>query len=152
MIPKYVVHRRETRVAVKAKVLEFEGGVDPEGRLLAGGDAVPMIVTDGWNPEALVLAAVTRCSLASLRYYADRAGIAMTGSGRAHGTVTAREDGIYAFVEVHADMDVRLDPPPEPAEIAKLIRRAESGCFVGQSLRAKPTYRWIVNGAEAQTA
>lgn len=136
--------------SVRAKVFAFEGGINHDGHLLAGADAAPLDAGEGWNAEALLLAAVTRCSLSSLRYYAERAGIAMTGAGRARGTVTARdEDGIYAFVEVHVDMDVILDPAPGGGDMAKLLRRAENGCFVGQSLRSKPRYRWRVNGTEA---
>lgn len=132
---------------IRAKTLAFEGGIDGDGRLLAGPDAGPLTPDDAWNPEALVLAAVSRCSLSSLRYYAARVGIGVTGSGRAHGTVTARaEDGVYAFVDVQVDLDVTLEPAPTAEDVAKLLRRAETGCFVGQSLRAKPIYRWRVNG------
>lgn len=138
---------------IRAKTFAFEGGIDRDGRLLAGPDAAPLVPDDAWNPEALVLAAVTRCSLSSLRYYADRAGVGVSGSGRAHGTVTAREeDGIYAFVDIQVDMDITLEPAPSAGDVAKLLRRAVTGCFVGQSLRAKPTYRWRVNGTEVAAA
>ena len=45
-------------------------------------------------------------------------------------------------------IDAKLDPPPPPERIPALIARAVRGCFVGQSLTAKPTYRWTVNGEE----
>jgi organic hydroperoxide reductase OsmC/OhrA len=138
---------------VRAKVLEFDGGLDDEGRLLGAEGAAPIVAGEGWNPESLVLAAVTRCSLSSLRYYARRAGSEVRGSGRAHGTVTAREeDGVYAFVDIRVEMDLTMDPAPSPEVLAKLLSRAESGCFVGQSLRAKPAYRWRVNGEEVTPA
>jgi organic hydroperoxide reductase OsmC/OhrA len=138
---------------IRAKTFAFEGGIDADGHLLAGPHAGPLAPDDAWNPEALVLAAVTRCSLASLRYYADRAGIGVTGSGRAHGTVTAREeDGVYAFVEIQVEMDITIDPAPAAGDLTKLLRRAEAGCFVGQSLRAKPSYLWRVNGERVGAA
>jgi len=140
-------------MAVRPKVFEFSGGIDESGRLVAENGAAPIATGPGWTPEHLVLAAVARCSLGSLRHYAHRAGIAVEGSGRARGTVTARpEDGRYALVEVTVDLDVRLDPPPEEEAVRKLLARAESGCFVGSSLRATPVYRWRVNGREMTAA
>jgi hypothetical protein len=69
--------------------------------------------------------------------------------GRAHGRVTKREeDGLYAFVEIEASYDVDVSPPLAPPALADLLARAERGCFVGNSLTARPTYRWTVNGAE----
>ena len=32
--------------------------------------------------------------------------------------------------------------------IAELLAKAERDCFVGASLVAKPSYRWIVNGRQ----
>ncbi|MEW6582212.1 MAG: OsmC family protein [Actinomycetota bacterium] len=139
-------------MAVTAKVMEFAGGIDADGRLVAEDGAEPIEAGDGWTPEHLVLAAVTRCSLSSLRYYATRAKVEMSGTGRAYGRVTARpEDGRYAFVDVSVSLDVTLDPEPTPEVVAKLLRRAEDGCFIGQSLRAKPAYTWVVNGQETAT-
>jgi organic hydroperoxide reductase OsmC/OhrA len=140
-------------MAVTAKVLEYAGGIETDGRLTAEEGAAPIVPGDGWTPEHLVLCAIARCSLSSLRHYAERGKIALSGAGRARGRVTARdEDRLYAFVEVSVHMDVTLDPAPSPEALAKLLRRAQDGCFVGQSLRAKPTYTWIVNGQEASAA
>jgi hypothetical protein len=41
---------------------------------------------------------------------------------------------------------LRVDPEPEPDALAQLLAAAERDCFVGSSLTAKPTYRWVVNG------
>lgn len=140
-------------MAVTAKVFEFSGGIEEDGRLVAEEGASPIVAGDGWTPEHLVLAAVTRCSLSSLRYYAERRKMTVAGSGRAHGTVTAREeDGRYAFVTVTVALDVTIDPQPEPEALARLLRLAQDGCFVGQSLRAKPAYSWVVNGQEIAPA
>ena len=37
---------------------------------------------------------------------------------------------------------------PRTNEPDDLIAKAERDCFVGASLVAKPSYRWIVNGRE----
>jgi organic hydroperoxide reductase OsmC/OhrA len=83
--------------------------------------------------------------LTSLRYHADRAGIATDASGSARGVVTRRDsDGLYAFVQIEAEMHASLSPQPEPEALAELLAKAERDCFVGASLTVKPTYRWIV--------
>jgi uncharacterized OsmC-like protein len=93
--------------------------------------------------EHLVLAGLVRCSLTSLGYHARRAGIEVTGSGVASGTVTKRhDDGRYALVEITCRLDVELTPPPD--DPAELLGKAERDCFIGASLTATPTYVWNV--------
>ena len=63
--------------------------------------------------EHLVLAALVRCTLASMDYSARNAGLDVVGSGRAHGTVTKRAaDGLYAFVDIQSELEIELDPAP----------------------------------------
>jgi uncharacterized OsmC-like protein len=122
-------------------VFEFEVSLDPEGRASAAEATVT--VPEAWTPEHLVLAGLLRCSLASLRYHAARAGIEVEAEGAAHGTITRREeDGRFGFVDIECRFDVRLDPKPE--DEAALLARAERDCFVGASLTAKPRYLWNV--------
>ena len=72
-----------------------------------------------------------------------------TGSGSAHGTVTKREtDGLYGFVEIESTFDVEMAPRPSRPVLEELLERTERGCFVGNSLTAKPQYHWRVNGEE----
>lgn len=101
-----------------------------------------------WTPEHLLLAALVRCSLTSLRYHADRAGHTVgdaSGSGRA--LVTKREsDERYAVVEADVELAVALEPEPGPEKLSELLAKAERDCFVGASLTAKPRYGWTVNG------
>lgn len=137
---------------VRAKVFEYTSQLDPDGAVRAeGGD--PVALPDGWTPENLLLAALLRCITASLRHYAGPAGIAVTVAGRAHGTVTLREDeGVFGLVAAEADVDVTLDPLPEPDAVAKLLRRAKVGCFVSNSLSVHPAFRFTVNGAPVDIA
>jgi organic hydroperoxide reductase OsmC/OhrA len=131
---------------VKPKELRFAVEVDQAGGMRA--EQGPRVETPAeWSAEHLLLAALVRCSLKSLRHSARRIGSKAGGHGLARGRVTRREtDGRYAFVEVSVELDVRVEPPPEnPAD---LVARAERGCFVGSSLTAAPQYRWRVNGAE----
>lgn len=136
-------------MGIKPRVLEFDVSVDRErtSRSALGGSALER--EDEWWPEHLVLAALVRCTLASMDYSARRAGLDSIGSGRAHGIVTKREtDGLYAFVDIESRLELELDPPPERDAVRELIAKAERGCFVSNSLQKHPRHHWNVNGEE----
>ena len=136
-------------MATRAKVLEFEASIDADGGLAAEG-CPPLTLPPEWAAEHLLLAALLRCSLSSLRYHARRDGIEARGGGTARGTITRRErDGRYAFVNVEAELDVELEPPPSDDAIRELLEQAERGCFIGASLTTTTSYRWTVNGRAA---
>ena len=131
----------------EAKTFEYAISLDRAGRPAAEGGE-PLDLPEEWAPEHLVLAGLARCTLASLRYHAIRAGLDAVGSATARGTVTRREDdGVYAFVEIECELEVEIEP--EPDDLAELLAKAERDCFVGASLTAQPRYRWRVNGVEA---
>jgi len=130
---------------LKPKSFSYDVSVDERGRIATDGTSVE--VGDEWTADHLLLAAVVRCSLASLAFHARRASIDLTASGAAFGVVTKPEDEErYRFVEIRAEIDARLDPLPEPDELAELLARAERDCFVGSSLKTKPIYEWRVTG------
>jgi organic hydroperoxide reductase OsmC/OhrA len=136
-------------VSARPRVFEFGVTVDRErvARSALGGSALAR--EDEWWPEHLVLAALVRCSLGSLEFYARRAGVEVEGSGSAHGRVTRREeDGLFAFVEIEAAFDVELAGELGETERGDLLEKAERGCFVSNSLTARPRTRWVVNGQE----
>jgi organic hydroperoxide reductase OsmC/OhrA len=133
-------------VPVRAKRFEYAIAVDRAGRLTAegGGRLDPEEV---WTADHLLLAALARCTIESLRFHAGRAGLDAIASAEASGVVTKREqDGRYAFVEIDCALDVELDTTPAPADLDRLIELAERDCFVGASLTVAPRYRWRVNG------
>jgi len=130
-------------VSVQAKRLEYRASLDRAGNALAE-DGSPLELTEAWTPEHLLLAALVRCSVASLGYHARRAGLELEADGSAWGAVTRREeDGRYAFVELEVQIVARIEPPPESLE--ELLAKAERDCFVGASLTSKPRYEWVVN-------
>jgi uncharacterized OsmC-like protein len=127
-----------------AKRLEFSASIAEDGSLCAEGKE-RLDPGQAWTPEHLVLAALCGCTLASLRFHAERAGVGVSGSAAASGVVTKRAtDGRYAFVEVLCGLDVALDPPPE--DVAGLLALAERDCFVSASLTSPTEYEWRVNG------
>jgi uncharacterized OsmC-like protein len=137
-------------MATKPRIHEFEVAIDRDGttRSGLGGAAIPR--DDAWWAEHLVLAGLVRCTLASLAHAARRAALEVAAEGRARGTVTKRDDGLYALVEVESSFDVEIAPAPERGAVVELLDWTERGCYVGNSLTARPTYRWRVNGEEVR--
>lgn len=136
-----------SNVAARAKVLEYEAAIDACGQVSAEG-CPPFSLPDEWEAEHLLLAALLRCSLTSLRYHAQRLGSRSRGGGRAAGTITKREtDGRYAFMEIETVLDVELEPEPPITELRELLAKAERDCFIAASLSLQPRYVWRVNGA-----
>jgi uncharacterized OsmC-like protein len=133
-------------VAGPAKTFAYAAAVDRAGRVSADDGAEVEPAAD-WKPEHFVLVGLVRCTLASLRYHASRAGVDdLIASGSATGRVTKREeDERYAFVEIDCRLEVELDPAPSPGELSELLAKAERDCFVGASLTSPPRYRWTVN-------
>lgn len=143
-------------MAVRSKRFDYAVTLEADGTMRAEG-AAPFAPPPGWSPDHLVLGALARCSLGSLRHHARRAGVAVDGGASVRGSATRREeDGRVAIVDAHIAIDVRLDPVPQGEELRGLLERAERDCFVGASLRAAPRYAWTVNGesldAPAQAA
>ncbi len=136
-------------MATRAKVLQFDVTVDRAGDARSALGGTPLPREAEWWAEHLVLAGLVRCTLASLDYAARRAGVNVVSSGSAHGVVTRREeDDLYALVDIETSLDVQIAPPLEPDGLHGLLAKAEHGCFVSNSLTAKPRHRWIVNGEE----
>jgi uncharacterized OsmC-like protein len=128
----------------RPKRFEFAAAVDLAGDASAEG-GTGLATGPEWQAEHFLLASLLRCSITSLRYQADRAGIEVQAAGSARGVITKREsDGRYAFVEIECTIDAFLDPLPPESELAALLDKAERDCFVGASLTAPPRYEWRV--------
>ncbi len=134
-------------MAVRARKLRYAVDLTTDGEL-RDEDGVALHVPVDWSPEHLLLAALLRCSLKSLRFHAGRKGLEVrSASGSSQTLVTQREtDDRYALVETEAELAIQLVPEPDPDQLAELLDLAERDCFIGSSLTAKPTYRWVVNG------
>jgi organic hydroperoxide reductase OsmC/OhrA len=134
-------------VTAQAKSFDYAVSLDDtcDARSDRGGGVLPGADEASWTPEHLVLAALARCALTSLRYHCVRARVTLTASASAHGTVTRRDsDGRYAYVEVTFAASVSFAPKPDEATIADLLAKAERDCFGGASLIAAPSYSWDV--------
>ena len=134
-------------MAGKARELRYAVDLTADGELRDENGVVLDVPTE-WSPEHLLLAALVRCSLKSLGFHAGRKGVEVrSASGSSRTLVTQREtDDRYALVETEAELVVEFVPEPEPDALSALLALAERDCFVGSSLTAKPSYRWVVNG------
>lgn len=131
-----------------AKEFRYAVGLDRSGHLTADGKA-QLELDAAWTPEHLLLAGLVNCTLQSLRFHAEPAGVDFLASASASGMVTRRkEDGRYAFVELDVELDLELEPVPPGEELAALLTKTERDCFVGASLKPAPSYRWRVNGRD----
>jgi len=134
-------------VAGRARELRYAVDLTADGELRDENGVVLDVPTE-WSPEHLLLAALVRCSLKSLGFHAGRKGVDVrSASGSSRTLVAQREaDDRYALVETEAELAVEFVPEPEPDALSALLALAERDCFVGSSLTAKPSYRWVVNG------
>jgi organic hydroperoxide reductase OsmC/OhrA len=134
---------RHNPAVATAKPREFRFAVDLADDLRTE-DGTPLGADAAWSPEHLLLAALIRCSLASLDYHARRAGNGVESSrGNARALFTRREsDGRYAAMEIDVELAVKLRTQPGEDELRELLEKAERDCFIGASLTVKPRYDW----------
>ena len=131
---------------VEAKEFTYYVLLEDGGVMLADGTGA-IDAPEAWKPDHFLVAALLRCTLQSLRYHADRAGLEASGRGEGHALVTKRAaDERYAVVEIGVAYDIALEPDPGDEGAAELVFKAERDCFVGASLTVEPEYRWNVNG------
>lgn len=133
-------------MAVRAKEFTYDVRLENGGVMLADGEGA-IEAPEAWKPDHFLVAALLTCTLESLIYHAERAGLEASGRGEGRALVTKREaDGRYAVVEIAASYEIALELDPGDEATAELLFKAERDCFVGASLTAKPVYRWNVNG------
>jgi organic hydroperoxide reductase OsmC/OhrA len=126
---------------------QFRYAVDLlEGDVVRTEDGTPLGDGPEWTPEHLLLAALVRCSVKSLKHHAKRAAIEVeSATGSASSVFSRREsDGRFAATELHVELALKLEPKPGEAELVELLAKAERDCFIGASLTVKPTYAWTV--------
>jgi organic hydroperoxide reductase OsmC/OhrA len=138
-------------MAVRSKPLEYAITMDADGHVAIPG-GTDLDTSPDWTPEHLLLAALVRCTVASLEFHAARAEVGVSAGAAAHAHVTRRAfDGRHAVTSTDVMVEVTIEPLPAPDALARLLAKAERDCFVGASLASPPRYRWTVNGI-AQTA
>jgi organic hydroperoxide reductase OsmC/OhrA len=134
-------------MAIREKRTAYAVTLEQDGRLAAEGNESIRFEPE-WTPEHLFLAALARCCVGALVIHGKRLSIDVTATAQTSGTVGRRDDDSWGFLDLECRADVELRPEPDEETIAKLLQKAERGCFIGGSVRPKPTYAWTVNGRQ----
>ena len=101
------------------------GSADPHFR----GDAA------AWNPEELLVAALSACHMLWFLHLAAEAGVVVTAyADAAEGVMATTPDGSGRFTGVTLRPDVTTRDPAEPAKLAALHAAAHTRCFVANSV------------------
>ena len=102
----------------------IEGSADPFFR----GDPAR------WNPEQLLLAALSQCHMLSYLHLCAMAGVVVTAyEDRAHGTMRTAGGG-GQFTEVVLAPAVTVAAPEMAADAARLHEDAHAACFIANSV------------------
>lgn len=111
--------------------------VEAEGKPSIAGSSDPSFRGDPsrWNPEELLVAALSQCHMLSFLGLCAGAGIVVTGYvDRPHGTMIETPDGGGRFEEVVLRPEVTLADPARADEAARLHARAHEVCFIASSV------------------
>ncbi len=111
--------------------LRTEGKPD----LLASADTPFRGDADRWNPEELLLAALSQCHLLSYLYVAVRHGLVVTGyTDEASGRMVVEDDDSGRFTRVDLRPRVELADEAQRALADSLHDEAQRLCFIANSV------------------
>lgn len=103
--------------------------------LAGSSDRVFFGDTDRWNPEELMVAALSQCHMLSFLHVAVAHGLVVTGySDAPTGTMRQTEDGGGRFVEVTLRPRVTITDGARREELEELHREASRKCFIAASV------------------
>jgi organic hydroperoxide reductase OsmC/OhrA len=112
-------------------VLRIDGKPD----LLASADTPFRGDADRWNPEELLLAALSECHLLSYLHVAVTNGVVVTGyTDAATGAMAVTPDGAGHFTRVDLHPRVELADESQRALADSLHGRANQLCFIANSV------------------
>jgi organic hydroperoxide reductase OsmC/OhrA len=111
--------------------------VTADGKPLLAGSSDPLFRGDPerWNPEELLVAALSQCHLLAYLHLCAGAGIVVTTyADAAEGRMVEHPDGSGEFTEAVLRPQVGLADPSRAAEAAALHERAHELCFIARSV------------------
>ncbi|HEY0613729.1 MAG TPA: OsmC family protein [Candidatus Elarobacter sp.] len=118
------------------KAYSRDYALESDGKPALRGSADPHFLGDAtaWNPEDLLVAALSACHLLSYLAECARAGIAVTAyEDRAEGEMTL-VDGVMRFREVTLRPEVTITDAARLREAEELHERAHAVCFIANSV------------------
>jgi len=117
--------------------------VQIEGKPDLIGSAAPPFRGDGslYNPEDLLLAAVSACHMLSYLAIAARAGVSVVDYSDEATATMAFKDGKMRFVEATLHPKVTVSAGADLAQIEGFHHRANQECFIASSLNFPVTHQ-----------
>ena len=116
---------------------DIAGSADPHFR----GDAA------AWNPEELLVGALSACHMLWFLHLAADAGVVVTAyADAAEGVMTMAPDGGGRFERVTLRPAVATRAPIDPARLAALHAAAHAKCFIAASVNFPVTVAAHVDG------
>ncbi|HYN96327.1 MAG TPA: OsmC family protein [Pilimelia sp.] len=128
--------------------------VDADGRPTIAGSSDPAFRGDDsrWNPEQLLVAALSQCHLLSYLHVCADAGVVVTGYvDRAHGTMAQIPGGGH-FTEVVLRPRVTVASPTMLEAATRLHGDAHRACFIASSVNFPVRHEPSVTAAGAAPA
>lgn len=121
----YRAYGRAHEISGEGKAAVIAGSSDPVFR----GEAAR------YNPEELLVAALSACHMLAYLHLAAEAGIVVTGyEDDAEGTMQMEKSGAGRFVSVTLRPSVQLRDPARAGEALALHETAHDKCFIAQSV------------------
>ncbi|EEP70382.1 redox protein [Micromonospora sp. ATCC 39149] len=124
-------------------------GIEADGREPIEGSSDPAFRGDKtrWNPEQLLVAALSQCHMLSYLHMCAVAGVVVTGYvDRAHGTMEQSGDGGH-FTEVVLRPEVTVAAPEMVDAAERLHADAHRSCFIASSVNFPVRHAPIVRTA-----
>jgi organic hydroperoxide reductase OsmC/OhrA len=104
---------------------------------------------DRWNPEELLIAALSQCHMLSFLHVAADAGVVVVGyTDHAFGTLTLNSEGGGRMTEVRLAPEVEV-PGPLAESLDALHHRASALCFIANSVNFPVTHNPSVRVADS---
>lgn len=105
--------------------------------------------SDRWNPEQLLLAALSQCHMLSYLHMAVKNGIVVTDyEDAAEGTMRLNPDGSGEFVSVTLRPRVSITVPRQKYTAQSIHRQAAAACFIARSVNFPVNHEPVVVIAE----
>ena len=93
---------------------------------------------DLWSPETLLVAALADCFVLSFRAVARASKLPWVSlECHVEGTLD-RIERVMQFTEFHVRVSLRVPPGTNEEQAHRLLEKAERGCLISSSLKAKP--------------
>lgn len=124
----YRAYRRDHEISGRGKQVAIPGSSDPAFR----GDPAR------YNPEELLLSAVSACHMLWMLHLCADAGIVVTAyTDRPSGVMTEQPDGSGRFTEITLHPAIAITDPDRMAQVNELHHRAHELCAIANSLHVE---------------